>query len=119
MIDFIDHSKQTHSFDDYENGILPFEVPYEVNQYVDNALCRTKDLVYDSETGTVVDYTGDGTDVYIPDYISTDNGDGTTSVVKIVGIEKNAFAGHDKIKSIKLSKHITEIPDQALKDARH
>lgn len=111
--DFIDYSKQTHSFDDYENGILPFEVPYEVNQYVDNALCRTKDLVYDSETGTVVDYTGDGTDVYIPDYISTDNGDGTTSVVKIVGIEKNAFAGHDKIKSIKLSKHITEIPDQA------
>lgn len=111
--DFIDYSKQTHSFDDYENGILPFEVPFEVNQYIDNALLRSKGLVYDSETGTVVDYTGEGTDVYIPDNISTENGDGTTSVVKIVGIEKDAFAGNDKLKSIKLSKHITEIPDQA------
>lgn len=111
--DFIDYSKQTHSFDDYENGILPFEVPFEVNQYIDNALLRSKGLVYDSETGTVVDYAGEGTDVYIPDYISTENGDGTTSVVKIVGIEKDAFAGNDKLKSIKLSKHITEIPDQA------
>lgn len=111
--DFIDYSKQTHSFDDYENGILPFEVPFEVNQYIDNALLRSKGLVYDSETGTVVDYTGEGTDVYISDYISTENGDGTTSVVKIVGIEKDAFAGNDKLKSIKLSKHITEIPDQA------
>ena len=111
--DFIDYSKQTHSFDDYENGILPFEVPFEVTQYIDNALLRSKGLVYDSETGTVVDYTGEGTDVYIPDYISTENGDGTTSVVKIVGIEKDAFAGNDKLKSIKLSKHITEIPDQA------
>lgn len=111
--DFIDYSRQTHSFDDYENGILPFEVPFEVNQYIDNALLRSKGLVYDSETGTVVDYTGEGTDVYIPDYISTENGDGTTSVVKIVGIEKDAFAGNDKLKSIKLSKHITEIPDQA------
>lgn len=111
--DFIDYSKQTHNFDDYENGILPFEVPFEVNQYIDNALVRSNGLVYDSETGTVVDYTGEGTNVYIPDYISTDNGDGTTSVVKIVGIEKDAFAGNDKLKSIKLSKHITEIPDQA------
>lgn len=111
--DFIDYSKQTHNFNDYENGILPFEVPFEVNQYIDNALLRSKGLVYDSETGTVVDYTGEGTNVYIPDYISTDNGDGTTSVVKIVGIEKDAFAGNDKLKSIKLSKHITEIPDQA------
>ena len=111
--DFIDYSKQTHNFNDYENGILPFEVPFEVNQYIDNALVRSNGLVYDSETGTVVDYTGEGTNVYIPDYISTDNGDGTTSVVKIVGIEKDAFAGNDKLKSIKLSKHITEIPDQA------
>lgn len=76
-------------------------------------MLRSKGLVYDSETGAVVDYTGEGTDVYIPDYISTENGDGTTSVVKIVGIEKDAFAGNDKLKSIKLSKHITEIPDQA------
>ena len=74
-------------------------------------MVRSKGLVYDSETGTVVDYTGEGTNVYIPDYISTDNGDGTTSVVKIVGIEKDAFAGNDKLKSIKLSKHITEVPD--------
>lgn len=63
--DFIDYSKQTHSFDDYENGILPFEVPFEVNQYIDNALLRSKGLVYDSETGTVVDYTGEGTDLLL------------------------------------------------------
>ena len=45
--DFIDYSKQTHNFNDYENGILPFEVPFEVNQYIDNALLRSKGLVYD------------------------------------------------------------------------
>lgn len=111
--DFIDYSKQTHSFNDYENGILPFEVPFSVHEYISNALSRSKGLVYDSETGTVVDYTGTATDVRIPDYISTDNGDGTTSVVKIVGIEKDAFRGNNKIKSVKLSKHITEIPKQA------
>lgn len=116
--DFIDYSRQTHNFDDYENGILPFEVPYEVNKYIDDALVDSKGLVYDSETGTVVDYTGTATDVRIPDYISTDNGDGTTSVVKIVGIEKNTFAGNKDIKSVKLSKHIKEIPAQAFEGCK-
>lgn len=111
--DFIDYSKQTHSFDDNENGILPFEVPYYPNQYVNNALAKTKGLVYDSETGTVVDYVGKAKDVRIPDYISTDNGDGTTSVVKIVGVEKTAFSGNTDITSVKLSKHIKEIPEHA------
>lgn len=116
--DFIDYSKQTHSFDDYENGVLPFEVPFSVKQYIDDSMAKTKGLVYDSETGTVVDYTGTATDVRIPDYISTDNGDGTTSVVKIVGIEKNTFAGNKDIKSVKLSKHIKEIPAQAFEECK-
>lgn len=111
--DYIDYSKQTHSFDDNENGILPFEVPFSVNQYIDNALVESKGLVYDSETGTIVDYAGKAKDVRIPDYISTDNGDGTTSVVKIVGVEKTAFSGNTDITSVKLSKHIKEIPDHA------
>lgn len=111
--DFLDYSKGTHSFDDYENGILPFEVPYYVNEYIDNALLETEGLTVDIDSGTIVEYNGTSKNVKIPDYITADNGDGTTSVVKIVGIDKEVFAGNTDITSVKLSKYIEEIPDGA------
>ena len=111
--DFLDYSKGTHSFDDYENGILPFEVPYFVNEYIDNALLGTKDLTVDIDTGMIVEYNGISKNIKIPDYVTTDNGDGTTSVVKIVGIDKEVFAGNTNITSVKLGKYINEIPDGA------
>lgn len=111
--DFIDYSKETSNFDDYENGVLPFEVPYYVNEYIDNVVGTTKGLVVDIDTGKMVAYNGSATDVVIPRYRAIDNGDGTTSVVQIKGIESKVFAGNTKVTSVKLPDTITEIPDSA------
>lgn len=117
IYDFVDYSKNTQQFNDYENGVLPFDVPYEVNEYIDDVLFQSAGLVVDIDTGKVVTYTGDATSVYVPEYMPVDNGDGTTTVVKVTGFEPNAFDnGKTSIKYIKFSKYVTEIPDNAFKD---
>ncbi len=113
--DFIDYSKVTSNFDDQENGILPFEVPYFVNEYVDNVINASNGLVVDIETGKIVAYNGTNKDVVVPEYMSVDNGDGTTSVVAISGFESDVFAGNTNIVSVKFGKYVTEIPDNAFK----
>ncbi len=111
--DFIDYSKSTSNFDDYENGVLPFDVPYEVNEYINNVINASYGLVVDTETGKIVAYNGEATSVFVPEYMPVDNGDGTTSVVKVTGFNADAFKGNTNITSIKFSKYITEIPDSA------
>ncbi len=111
--EFTDYSKNDPTFSDYNNGVLPFEVPGAVNDYIYDALCYSDGLIIDRTTGVITDYEGTAKNVYIPDYMTLDNGDGTTSVVKVTGIEASVFANNDEITSVKLSKHITEIPDGA------
>ncbi len=113
--DFIDYSKTTSNFDDYENGVLPFEVPYEVNEYIDNILFASDGLVVDIDTGNVVEYNGEATHVYIPEYMPVDNGDGTVSVVKITGFEENVFKGNNNIEKVQFGKYVNGIPDRAFK----
>lgn len=112
---FIDYSKNTSLFNDYENGVLPFEVPYEVNEYVDNIVGATSGLEVDIDSGKIVGYSGTDNVVVIPQYLPVDNGDGSTTVVKVTGIESGAFAGKD-IAGIRLSDNITEIPENAFKN---
>ena len=45
----MDYSYSSHSFNDLENGVLPFEVPYYVNEYVSNAIQESKGLIVDLE----------------------------------------------------------------------
>lgn len=111
--DFVDYSKSTSNYDDYENGVLPFEVPYEVNDYVNNAVYASDGLVINTETGMITGYTGDAKVVYIPDYLAVDNGDKTTSVVKVTGLKPGLFKDNTNIMGVKLGKYITEIPDSA------
>ena len=110
---FIDYSYTTSNFDDYENGVLPFEVPYFVNEYVDTVVGGSSGLVVDIDTGIIVDYFGKATDVVIPKYISTDNGDGTYTVTEVKGIDAGTFENNEKITSVTMGDNITTIPANA------
>ncbi len=114
--EFTDYSKNDPTFSDYNNGVLPFEVPGFVNDYVYDALCYSDGLIIDRTTGVISDYEGSAKNVYIPDFMTLNNGDGTTSVVKVTGIEANTFARNNTIQAVKLSKYVTEIPGGAFKD---
>lgn len=111
--DFYDYSAHNGEYNDYETGVLPFEVPIDVHNYVTERVYRTNGLVINAQTGTIVKYEGESKYVNIPDYYSLDNGDGTFSAVKITGISSNAFAGNENVKSIRLSNFITTIPENA------
>lgn len=113
--EFMDYSATTGGYDDLQNGILPFEVPYEVNTYVDSLTLATKGLTVDVETGIITDYTGTADHVMIPRYMSIDDGNGGKIVVRITGIESDAFAGNTSIVEVKFPDTITEIPDTAFK----
>lgn len=110
---FIDYSYFTPNFDDNENGVLPFEVPYYVNEYIDTVVGGTPGLVVDIDTGIIIDYVGESKDVVIPKYISTDNGDGTFTVTEIKGIDAGAFDNNEKITSVTMGENITVIPANA------
>ena len=108
--DFMDYSASTSHFDDLENGVLPFAVPYEIDQFVNQKVVATKGLEIDIETGTITGYTGEADHVMIPEYVVKTNEAGTTTVVKVTGIASNAFAGKTGIVEIKLPDSVTAIP---------
>lgn len=114
--DFIDYSKDTPNFNDYENGVLPFEVPYFVNQYVDGVTSYSEGLIVDPETGEVVGYNGDSESVTIPRYYVIEDEDGNNDVIKITGITSSAFAGNDNITTVYMPDTITKLPNNAFKD---
>ncbi len=105
------------SFKDYETTVIPFEVPYFVNEYVANRIAKTDGLLFDPDTGMIVDYLPeDGTTanvVIIPSYIVVDNNDGTFSAEKVTGIAPGLFKNNTTIKAVQLGRFITEIPDSA------
>lgn len=113
--DFIDYSKETSNFDDYENGVLPFEVPYYVNEYIDSVVEASSGLVVDSETGKIVKYNGTSENVVVPRYMTVKSGSDKDEVVKITGFEAKAFAGNSTVKSVKFSDQVKEIPEGAFK----
>lgn len=114
--EYLDYSRD-HTFNDYETSIIPFNVPYFVNEYVNTRIAKTSGLVIDTETGKIEGYapTSENPDtiVVIPSYISVDNGDDTFTTVKVRGIADGLFKNNTNIKGVKLGNYITEIPDSA------
>lgn len=110
--EFLDYSKFTPSFDDNEISVLPFEVPYFVNEYVNARIARSQGLEIDIRTGTVTGYTGEDPIVVVPSYVDVNNLDGTFSSVKITGFTADAFRGK-AIEGIIFGDFVTEIPDSA------
>lgn len=112
---FIDFSSTTPNFDDSENGVLSFEVPYFVNQYVSLRIANTEGLQINTRTGMIDGYTGSDTIVLVPSYMSVDDidGNGNSGFVKVSGISANAFSGKEDLVAVILSNFITEIPEGA------
>lgn len=107
--EFEDYSYTTAQYNDNENGVIPFEIPYEVAEYVSERTCCSDGLKVDLTTGTITEYTGTDTCVVIPEYFNTGAGD----VIKITGFTKDAFRNNKNIEAVVLSDYITEIPDNA------
>lgn len=107
--EFEDYSYTTASYNDHENGVIPFEIPGPVYEYVANRTNSSAGLKVNMDTGVIESYTGDFTCVVIPEYMNVGNGD----VVKITGISETAFQGNKNIKAVILSDFIEEIPANA------
>ncbi len=114
--DFYDYSKNDPSYSDYNNGVLPFEVPVFVNEYVTEATMYTKGLTIERATGIIDGYNGESKNVWIPDNFVIDNDDGTYDIIQVKGIKANVFQGNSNINSVRLSSYITNIPDNAFKN---
>lgn len=110
---YLDYSKDNANFNDCENGILPFEIPYEVNEYISVKIGKSNGLRVNKSTGMITAYTGNAEYVVIPEYISVSDGLNTPEAVKISGISETAFKGNTSIKGVILPKHIQKIPDNA------
>lgn len=110
--DFEDYSYISESYNDNQNGVIPFEIPYEVTEYVADRTSHSSGLQVDQGTGRISKYEGTDNCVVIPEYMNVGNGD----VVKITGIKSGAFKGNTNINAVVLSDFITEIPNNAFED---
>ena len=113
--EYLDYSMDNANFNDCENGVVTFEVPYEVNEYVVGVTGKTPGLEFDLD-GAVTGFEKakgfDGT-VTIPQYYSMNNIDGTFSANKTTTFDAATFRGNTDIKTVVLPLYITEIPDNA------
>lgn len=112
---YLDYSWVGNQFDDYQHSVLPFEIPYEVNGYVNSLVAATDGLKFDPDEAEVTGFNNDlGSElVYVPTYISVDNGDGTYSFTEIKSLSKDLFKNKTDIKAVRLGNGITEIPEGA------
>lgn len=114
--EYLDYSRDG-SFADYETSIIPFEIPYYVNDYVNNKIMKTEGLKFNSNTGIIEGYTpkGERPDniVIIPSYMSVSNNDGSFRSVKVKGIKPGLFKNNTDVTAVQLGKFIDEIPDSA------
>lgn len=111
---FEDYSYDTSSYDDNQTGVISFEIPTEIKDYVSEKVAGSDGLQY-SRDGKVTGYTGNDDFVIIPEYKVIDG-----TVIKVTGIAEGAFKnkvnlpnGEDKFIGIEFSDFITEIPNNA------
>lgn len=117
MFRFEDYSYNSSDYDDNQSTIIPFEVPTDIQDYVNAQVFRTDGLEVDLD-GTITAYNGEDSVVSIPDYAKIDNKDGTFSVVKVTGLSEKTFQGNESITGVKLSKYIDAIPANAFKGCK-
>jgi len=131
--EIMDYSKDNGNFDDCENSVVCFNVPYAVNEYIANVTGQTDgvEISYDGEVtdfvptedflskevmtpeGDVVEVGFDGT-VVIPQYVGKDNEDGSRTAVKVTSLNPEVFKGAKAdIRVVVLPIYIAEIPDRA------
>ena len=112
---YLDYSKDNANFDDCENGIITFEIPYEVNEYVMGVTGRSDGLEFDLN-GNVTDFeTPENFDghIVVPQYYASNNLDGTYSANMTLAFNPVVFKGNTNITTVILPMYITEIPASA------
>lgn len=118
--EFEDYSYTSPTYDDNQNGVIPFEVPTDIAEYVADKTRYTKGLVVNQETGIVEGYNGSANLVIIPEIYSvhdrTENGVDYYDNVRITGISSNAFKGNTNVSGVVLPFSVNSIPDEAFKD---
>ena len=114
---FEDYSYDTASYDDNQTGVITFEIPTDIKDYVTERVSGSEGLQY-SRDGKITGYTGNDDFVIIPEY-KVING----TVIKVTGIAKNAFKGKVKLQNgideflgLELSEYITEIEDSTFEN---
>ncbi|MBR0195011.1 MAG: InlB B-repeat-containing protein [Paludibacteraceae bacterium] len=111
---YIDYSATSAAkYDDNPNGVLPFEIPYAVNDYVNGRIVATEGLKYDESTLSTGEYEGSNTSVIIPEFFMVDNHDNSCSAYTVRHLSPATFSGDSEIKSVFLSNYIREIPSAA------
>ncbi len=114
--EYLDYSKDNSLFDDCENGVVDFEIPYEVNEYITAVTGDTVAAGLEVHNNVVTDFEApddfDGT-VVIPQYYSVNNLDKTYSAYKTKSFAATTFKGNTSIKTVVLPIYVTEIPDGA------
>ncbi len=104
------------TFNDYECSILPFEVPYEVNEYVNARITQTEGLMINPATGVVEEYTPQANwhdaVVYVPSYFRCKI-NGEYKSIKVTGLAEGLFQNNEDIEAVVLSSYISEIPNNA------
>lgn len=112
--EFLDYTPKGGNFTDCENSCLPFEIPNDIFDYVNERTVKTKGILYrpnsSDGTATITGYEGSSSDVVIPSYVS----DGKQAY-KVTGISSTAFAGKN-IRAVVLGEHIKSIPAGAFKN---
>lgn len=112
---FEDYSYSTAAYNDNQNGQISFEIPSAINEYVAKRVCETEGLEV-NKNGVITNYIGTADYVIIPEYKVIENLDGTTQVIKVVGISETAFQNNKEIVAVELSDYITAIPNNAFKN---
>ncbi len=107
---FQDYSYKTGSYSDNQSGVIDFCVPDDIMDHVRARMFVTDGLEFNEE-GYVTAYNGTDSAVVIPEYVVFDNLDGTSKLVKVVGIKEGVFKNNSNITGVVLSDFITEIPD--------
>ena len=112
--EFLDYTPKGGDFTDCENSCLPFEIPSDVFDYVNERTVKTSGVLYrtDSVNGTakITGYSDSESDVVIPSYVS----DGKQAY-KVTEIASTAFAGKP-VRTVVLGEFIKAIPDGAFKN---
>lgn len=111
--EYLDYSKNNANFNDCENAVLPFEVPYFVNEYISVVIGRSSGLTVDIDNGFITEFGGNAEYVVIPEYVSVKNNNNTYSAIRIRGFDSDTFKGNTKIKGVYLPKYIYNIPNNA------
>lgn len=111
---FLDYTPKGGDFTDCENSCLPFEIPIDVFEYVNDRTAKTSGIQFTTNstkgTAKITGYTGTDTDVVIPAYVS----DGKQAY-KVTEIASSAFAGKP-VRAVVLGQFIQSIPAGAFKN---